>query len=186
MRTYWGGETFIILSALTPRILGVMLACRAPLKVRKRDNRPMLRRDLQRLAAAGLLILCSIGTSPVSAIQKAVSASDAWIKLPAAGDTTTTAFAVIDNPTMYDVYLVSASSEVAAEIGFVDASPAGKDTAVKEIPAPAYGKVELTPTGVHFVLKGLKRPLTAGQTIAITVVTDGGVAIVLSANVRTQ
>jgi len=144
----------------------------------------MLRRDLQRLAAAGLLILCSIGTSPVSAIQKAVSASDAWIKLPAAGDTTTTAFAVIDNPTMYDVYLVSASSAIAGDVMFGDASTAGKDTPVKEITAPAYGKTELNPKGVHLILKGLKRPLTAGETVSITVVTDSGAAIGLSATVR--
>jgi periplasmic copper chaperone A len=146
----------------------------------------MRQRALRPAAALGLLILCSIGTSALPAAQKAVSASDAWIKLPAAGDTTATAFAVIDNPTMYDVYLVSASSEIAAEVSFVDASPAGRDTSVKEIAAPAYGKIALTATGVHLVLKGLKRPLTAGQTVALTIVTDGGVAIVLSANVRTQ
>lgn len=137
-------------------------------------------------AALGLLILCSIGTSPLSAAQKTLGASDAWIKLPSASEKTTTAFAVIDNPTMYDVYLVSASSEIAAEVGFVDASPAGADTPVKEITAPAYGKVELKPTGVHLVLRGLKRPLAAGETIPITVVTDGGVAITLAASVRTQ
>ena len=144
----------------------------------------MLRRDLRSVTAAGLLILCSIGTSPLSAIQKAISASDAWIKLPAAGDTMTTAFAIVDNPTMYDVYLVSASSAIAADVVFGDASTAGKETPVKEIAAPAYGKTELTPTGVHLILKGLKRPLTAGETVPITVVTDGGVAIALSATVR--
>ena len=144
----------------------------------------MLRRDLRRLTAAGLLILCSIGTSPLSAIQKAVSASDAWIKLPAAGDTMTTAFAVIDNPTMYDVYLVSASSAIAGDVMFGDASTAGNDTPVKEITATAYGKTELTPKGVHLILKGLKRPLTAGETVSITVVTDSGAAIGLSATVR--
>ena len=161
-----------------------MFAGRPPRHVQKRDNRRMFRRDLRHLASVGLLILCSIGTSPLSASQKTVSATDAWIKLPAAGETTTTAFAVIDNPTMYDVYLVSASSAIAADVAFADASTAGKDTQVKEITAPAYNKTELTPTGMHLILKGLKRPLTAGETVPITVVTDSGAAIGLSATVR--
>ena len=144
----------------------------------------MLRCATRPLAVAGLLILCCIGTSPLSATQKVVSASNAWVKLPAAGDTTTTAFAVIDNPTMYDVYLVSASSAVAADVVFGDASTAGKDVSVKEITAPAYGKAELTPKGVHLVLKGLKRALTAGETVPIIVVTDSGAGIELSARVR--
>lgn len=144
----------------------------------------MLRRDFRRVTVAGLLILCVIGTSRLSAIQKAVSASDAWIKLPAAGENTTSAFAIIDNPTMYDVYLVSASSEVAADVVFGDATAAGNDGPIKEITAPAYGKAELTPKGVHLVLKGLKRALTAGETVPITVVTDSGAAIQLSASVR--
>jgi copper(I)-binding protein len=144
----------------------------------------MLRRDFRRVAVAGLVILCFIGTSPLSATQKAVSASDAWIKLPAAGETTTTAFAVIDNPTMYDVYLVSASSAAATDVVFGDAGTAGKDAPIKEITAPAYRKTELTPTGVHLILKGLKRALTAGDTVPIVVVTDSGAAIEISASVR--
>ena len=138
-----------------------------------------------RFVAPALLILGLIGSTPLGASQKAPSGSAAWITLPAPGDTSTTAFAVIDNPTMYDVYLVSASSDVATEVGFADASPAaGKDTDVKEVTAPAYGSVELKPDGVHLVLKGLKRPLKSGETIALTVVTDGGVAIPLAATVK--
>ena len=150
-----------------------------------RDNRRMGYRLACPLTVVAFAILCLIGSTPLQAAQKAPSGSAAWIKLPAAGDTSTTAFAIIDNPTMYDVYLVSASSDVAAEVGFADASPAaGKDAAVKEVTAPAYSNVELKPDGVHLVLKGLKQPLKEGETITLTLVTDGGVAIPLAAIVK--
>jgi hypothetical protein len=135
-------------------------------------------------AVLGGAILCLIGMSPLRAAQKAPSASEAWIKLPPGGETTAMAYAVVDNPTMYDVYLVSASSELASEIAFADASTAVGKEPVKEVTAPAYGKVELTPGGLHLVLKGLKRPLKAGEIVPIVMTTDGGAAIPLAAIVK--
>jgi periplasmic copper chaperone A len=139
-------------------------------------------------AAAATAILSLIGTIPVGAAQKAPSASEGWVKLSPADAAIATAFAVVDNPTMYDVYLVSASSDVAAEVMFGDASPAAAATQAtpKEVTAPAYGRVELKPDGVHLVLKGLKRALKAGETVSITLVTDGGVSIPVAAIVKTQ
>jgi copper(I)-binding protein len=138
--------------------------------------------------AAALVILTLIGSSPSKAAQKGPSASEGWIKVSAADAdaAAATAFAIIDNPTMYDVYLVSASSEIAAEISFADAAPAGRNAPVKEVAAPAYGKVELKPDGVHLVLKGLKRRLAAGESVPLTLVTDAGVAISVAAIVKTQ
>jgi copper(I)-binding protein len=136
-------------------------------------------------AAAAVAILTLIGTIPAGAAQKSLSASEGWVK--AAPDATTaTAFTVIDNPTMYDVYLVSASSEVAGDVQFGDGNPAAAKAPVKEVTAPAYGKVELKPDGVHLILKGLKRPLKAGETVALTLVTDAGVVIPVAAIVKTQ
>ena len=43
---------------------------------------------------------------------------------------------------------------------------------------------DAAPDGVHLVLKDLKRPLKEGETITLTVVTDGGVAIPLAAIVK--
>ena len=142
---------------------------------------------VRRAAAAATAILSLIGTLPAGAAQKAPSASDGWVRLSPGDAATATAFAVIDNPTMYDVYLVSASSEVAEDVLFGDASPAAaKQATLKEVTAPAYGKVELKPDGVHLVLKGLKRVLKGGETVSLTLVTDGGVAIPVAAIVKTQ
>jgi copper(I)-binding protein len=142
---------------------------------------------LATLLATAILTPTLIGTLSAGAAQKAPSASEGWIKVSPADAATAAAFAVVDNPTMYDVYLVSASSDIASEVVFGDANRAGTaPAAIKEVTAPAYGKVELKPEGLHLVLKGLKRPLKAGETVALTLMTDGGVAIPVTAIVKTQ
>jgi copper(I)-binding protein len=98
--------------------------------------------------------------------QKDPSASGAWVRLPAPGETTATAFVAIDNPTMYDIYLASASADVAGKVEFrqADASGALKPGAIKDVTVPAYGSLEMDPKGVQIVLSELKRPLKEGDT----------------------
>src|SRR3990172_7622836 len=64
-----------------------------------------------------------------------VSASGAWVKLPAPGETRTTAFLDIENPTMYDVYLTSATADVAGKAEYREAGPGGvaKPDALKSV-----------------------------------------------------
>ena len=42
---------------------------------------------------------------------------------------------------------------------------------------PAGGEVALKPSGMHLMLIGLKRPLVEGETVAITLLFDGGVRL---------
>jgi copper(I)-binding protein len=93
---------------------------------------------------------------------------------------------VIDNPTMYDVYIVSAVSDVAADVEFRQKAAAADATAqaVKEIAAPAYGKLELTSEGAHLVLRNLKRALKEGEIVTLTLTTDGGLVVEAPAVVR--
>jgi copper(I)-binding protein len=115
--------------------------------------------------------------------QKIVSATKAWIKAPAAGETTATAFVVVDNPTMYDVYLVSASTDVAGRAQFQKVA-AGKAEVIESITAPAYDSVELKPGGNQILLLDLKRPLNPGDKVLLTLTTDGGAALEVEADVR--
>ena len=117
--------------------------------------------------------------------QKALSASKAWVMVPAAGQTSAKAFVLIDNPTMYDVYLVSAQSDVAASVTFQKGSDAKPET-VPNITAPAYDSVELKPDGVHMLLTGLKKPLKPGDKVTIVIATDSGVTIEATADVKAQ
>lgn len=50
------------------------------------------------------------------ASQPAVTASGAWIAVPAAGATTAPGYVEIQNPTMYDVYVVAVTSDAAGAI----------------------------------------------------------------------
>ena len=115
--------------------------------------------------------------------QKVVTASKGWIKAPAAGDTTATAFVVVDNPTMYDVYLMSASTDVAGKAQFQKMVGA-KAEVIESITAPAYDSVELKPDGNQILLMDLKRPLNPGDKVKIMLTTDNFATIEVEAEVR--
>jgi copper(I)-binding protein len=131
-------------------------------------------------------LVATLASAPVVAQQKVISASNAWVKAPAAGEKTATAFVLVDNPTMYDVYLMSASTDVAGSVQFQRApkTPGAKPEAVASVTAPAYGMVELKADGVYLLLSDLKRPLNPGDTVDLVLTTDGGMTIEAAAQVR--
>jgi copper(I)-binding protein len=110
--------------------------------------------------------------------QPAVTASDAWVAQSAA-DATAAAYLTINNPTMYDIYLVQVTSEVAGKVELRQ----GEKT-LKEITVPSFGFAELTAAGPHLMLMELKKPLKAGENITLTLVTDGGITLVTTAVVK--
>lgn len=112
-----------------------------------------------------------------------MTASAAWVQAPAGAATSTSAFLVIENPTMYDVYVVGVSSPAAGGAELVRGDGV---TAVKELPVPSFGQVELKPGDVHVVLKDLKRPLAAGDEVELTLTSDGGESVKVSAAVRQE
>ena len=117
--------------------------------------------------------------------QAGPTASEAWVAEPAAGATTADAYAVIENPSMYEVFVVSVTTDAAGAAEIVE-GPADAAKTVKELSVPAYGRAELKPGAVRIRLKDLKKPLKAGDTVPLTLTTDGGAAIKVSAEVRPQ
>jgi copper(I)-binding protein len=109
--------------------------------------------------------------------------SDAWVAAPAEGEATTAAFAVVKNPTMYDIYLVSAVSEIAGKIEFRQTSE-GEAKPVPELTVPAYGSLTMSPEGAHLFLIDLKQPLEVDESIPLVITTDGGVKLTVHAAVR--
>ena len=83
----------------------------------------------------GATVICAALGSRAFDGQKAVAASSAWIKAPGTADGTATAFLVVDNPTMYDVYLVSAATELAEEVRFREPGAKGDSGGVLQVPA---------------------------------------------------
>ena len=137
-----------------------------------------------RTSIIAAVLITVLGATVAIAHQKSVSVSEGRIALPAAGETATAAFVVVDNPTMYDVYLVSASTDVAKEVQFREAAPGAAAKQKQEVTAPAYEKVEMKADGLHLWLVDLKRPLKAGETIPILLTTDNGITLNVSAVVR--
>jgi hypothetical protein len=130
--------------------------------------------------AAGCLHLL-----PVAARQPPVTASNGWVALPASGATSADAFVVVDNPTMYDVYLVAATADAADKVEFregADASAAAKP--VREVTVPAYGSVAMSPAGIHLVLSSLTKTLSENDTVTLTLTTDSSQTIEVRGTVR--
>ena len=87
-------------------------------------------------------------------------------------------YATINNPTMYDVYLQSGTSAA----GKVELREGSKPTS--NITVPSYGSVELTADGPFVLVSDLKTQPKSGDTIKVTLSTDGGVAIAIAAIIK--
>ena len=114
---------------------------------------------------------------PLHAQGKDPSASDATAAVVAGGSVAI--YATITNPTMYDVFVMSASSDQAGKAELRE----GEKT-LPNITVPAYGSAELKSGGMFVLLSNLKGELKAGDTVKLTLTTDGGVAIAIAAIVR--
>ena len=128
-------------------------------------------------------VVAALAMSAALSAQGPVTASGGWVMEPAAGATSTSAYAVIENPTMYEVYVVTVTTDAAASAEVAD-GPADAAKALRELPVPAYGSTELKPGGVRILLKNLKKPLKAGDSVDLTLTTDGGAVIKLTATVK--
>ena len=133
------------------------------------------------------VVFCLLSFPGVCALeaQKALTASKSWVKAPTDSATTAVAYAVIDNPTMYDVYLTAAESDIAGSVQFAKvAKESSAPETVNALSAPAYGSLELKADGFFMLLRDLKRPLKVGEKIAIYITTDGGASIEVAAEVK--
>jgi len=139
--------------------------------------------------AMGMVVVVAFaaGGAGVAARQASVTASGGWIAEPPPDATATSGYVAIENPTMYDVYVVSVTSDAAGRLEFREAVPGDNQSkTVKVLTVPAYGTVDLAPNGVHLLLLDLKRPLKAGDTVSLTLTTDAGVTMKVAAVVRKE
>jgi hypothetical protein len=115
--------------------------------------------------------------------QAAPSASGGWVAMPAAEATTTDAYVTIENPTMYEVFVIKVTSDAAGAAEIVE-GPGDAAKTMRELPVPAYGSAELKPGALRIRLKDLNRPLKEGDTVGLILMTDGGVTIKVAASVK--
>jgi len=113
--------------------------------------------------------------------DKGVKASNGRVKPPAAGEMQATAFVTVENGGMYEVNITSATSDAAGRVEMRDGGQA-----VTFINVPAYGRVDMSPAGVHLVLLDMKRPIKEGDAVTLTLVTDSDITLTVAAQVRTD
>ena len=106
-------------------------------------------------------------------LQKDPTASDASAQVN--GDTALV-FATINNPTMYDVYVVSGKSAAATKVELLDG-----EKVVTSFTVPAYGSLELKSDGPRVRVSGMKGQLKAGDELKLTLETDGGINMPITA-----
>ena len=136
--------------------------------------------EAMRFPVAAVAVLLAV--PGLVAAQPAPSAPTAWIAVPAAGATTADAFVEVSNPTMYEIYVTAASTDAAASVELRAGGAQG--AVVPEFPVPAYGSTAAAADAPHLRLVGLKKPLVAGDTVTLTLTTDGGAALKVTATVR--
>lgn len=139
---------------------------------------------MRRIGVISFILALALGSSAPA--QTGPSAVSAWVAAPAAGATWAAAYVELKNPSMYEVFVVSATTDAAATVEFRAAAAGKADPAVvPELAVPAYGGVDAAVTAPHLRLIGLTRPLAAGDTVALTLKTDTGDTLQVSAAVRT-
>jgi copper(I)-binding protein len=138
-----------------------------------------MRRVVIAFAAAVLL-------APLGAAQAPVpTAVSAWVAAPAAGATWAAAYVEVSNPTMYEIYVTGATADAAPTVELrAAASGDAEPPVVPEFPVPAYGSTSAAKGAPHLRLVGLTRPLKAGDTVALTLTTDGGLTLKVAAAVK--
>jgi copper(I)-binding protein len=125
---------------------------------------------------ASLIFSCFLTMGMVSAAapptdQRTVRVSDGWIT--SENPTDATAGAVIENGTMYDIYIVGAETEAAGIVELVQVA-SGKSTTVKEVAVAAFDRLEMSTKSTFLRLTQLKQPLKSGDRVTIVLRTDAG------------
>lgn len=95
-------------------------------------------------------------------------------------------YATLSNPTMYDAYVQSGKSGAGTvELRDGDPStPLGAGKVTSNITIPSFGEVELKAGGPYVLVTDLTSQPKAGDTITLTLMTDGGAAIAVAAIIR--
>jgi len=124
------------------------------------------------LRTSFFVALLSLSPCLIGGQGKDPSASDASAALVNGG---VAVYATLSNPSMYDVFVQSGISDA----GKVELRDGDKPTSNLQI--PSFGSLELKAGGPYVFITDLKGQPKAGDTIKVTLNTDGGAAIAITA-----
>jgi copper(I)-binding protein len=140
------------------------------------------RRAAVKLCAAGLFF-----EGVLAADDAAVTARDAWVRLPAPSKMDTAMYVTLENHSSQRRAVVAGSSEAAASVELHEMKMdhmVMRMTPVAEVKIPAKGKVSFNPNGLHVMLFGLKTRPVLGDAITVTLKLDDGSTVPVTATVR--
>ena len=123
-----------------------------------------------------------VAASPTLAVQKNPAITSASVQVSAAGASSTQAYLAVENPDMYDHYLVSGT----ADNGTVEFRDGDSATPTDEVTIPHGETLYMDAKGVHIVLKGLSKPIAVGDSVTITVTTEAGIKLTAVATAKAE
>lgn len=150
-------------------------------------TRPLSTGRVSRLAAIAVFAGGLLAADVASAQSSTVSVRDAWVREAAGSRKVTAVFAVFENKGDAARSIVSGSTDVADTLELHEMKRDGvtmRMSPIASIVVPAQGQTELKPGSLHIMLFGLKKPLTAGDSITLTLTLDDGTKLPVAALVR--
>ncbi len=117
----------------------------------------------------------------------ALDVSDGWMRAMPPGQPTAAAYLSIDNPSNSPVTLVAASSPLAGSVEIhesVQQDGMWRMRRLTELRIPAGDSAELGPGGIHLMLFRMKRGLSEGDRLPLTLEFDNGKTLQLDISVR--
>ena len=142
----------------------------------------MGRMSLGRAVAFGLVLTAAtLGAASSADGQRTVKVMDGWVS--ASPSTETTAFAVVENGTMYDIFIVGAEASTGGAVQLMQTAN-GKPTPVKEVMVAAFDRLEMSLDGTFLKLTQLKQPPAAGENVTVVLLTDSGERLSVTAVVK--
>ena len=142
-----------------------------------------IRRKLWAIAIACALAIGLGAATAATMEQEEVTLQDARV-VPADGEEGVAhVYGVVRNPSMYDVYLISAASNVSTSAEFRRMTN-GESKKAADLTVPAYGSLAMTSDKAYVRLDGLQEDLKPGDRVELTIKTDGGVSLRATAEVK--
>jgi copper(I)-binding protein len=134
-----------------------------------------------RIACASLLALAT--TLPPIAVQ----VRDPWVAEPVAGRRATAAYFVLENRGSDEVRLTRCETAAAEVTEIHRVTERGGMMSMgreDQVAVPARGRVSFEPGGYHVMLIDLRKPLAAGDRVALRLAFSDGRELVVDAPVR--
>ncbi|MEL6300885.1 MAG: copper chaperone PCu(A)C [Pseudomonadota bacterium] len=117
------------------------------------------------------------------------SVSDAWVRLPAPGSSNSAAYMTINNHASTDLVLTEVRSSKFERIEIHRTQMVAGVMQMRMIPElsiPPSGQLELQPGGLHLMLMEPTSPITEGERIPLTLLSNGEPVLELNLTVSRQ